>query len=132
MKFLYKILHELHEIVIILNFFTKRIENGKCLVNKWDHVIRLSLSFFRLLVTVLRLRNTSSFDIHSYFFWCFRDKIKAWIKEQASKFVERYFNSESVNGSNPALNVLQRLCTATEQLNLQVTPDTQLAFVAII
>uniref|UniRef100_A0A673JRK4 E3 ubiquitin-protein ligase n=1 Tax=Sinocyclocheilus rhinocerous TaxID=307959 RepID=A0A673JRK4_9TELE len=49
-----------------------------------------------------------------------RDKIKAWIKEQASKFVECYFNSESLNGSNPALNVLQRLCTATEQLNLQV------------
>ncbi|XP_038123938.1 E3 ubiquitin-protein ligase TRIP12 isoform X6 [Cyprinodon tularosa] len=48
-----------------------------------------------------------------------RDKIKAWIKEQASKFVERYFNSENVDGSNPALNVLQRLCTATEQLNLQ-------------
>ncbi|TRY93876.1 hypothetical protein DNTS_023784 [Danionella cerebrum] len=49
-----------------------------------------------------------------------RDKIKTWIKEQASKFVERYFNSESVDGSNPALNVLQRLCTATEQLNLQI------------
>ncbi|KAM8854091.1 E3 ubiquitin-protein ligase TRIP12 isoform 2-T6 [Synchiropus picturatus] len=49
-----------------------------------------------------------------------RDKIKAWIKEQASKFVERYFNSENVDGNNPALNVLQRLCTATEQLNLQV------------
>uniref|UniRef100_A0A672QPV1 E3 ubiquitin-protein ligase n=1 Tax=Sinocyclocheilus grahami TaxID=75366 RepID=A0A672QPV1_SINGR len=49
-----------------------------------------------------------------------RDKIKAWIKEQACKFVERYFNSESLDGSNPALNVLQRLCTATEQLNLQV------------
>ncbi|XP_051933846.1 E3 ubiquitin-protein ligase TRIP12 isoform X2 [Hippocampus zosterae] len=49
-----------------------------------------------------------------------RDKIKAWIKEQANKFVERYFNSEKVDGSNPALNVLQRLCTATEQLNLQV------------
>lgn len=49
-----------------------------------------------------------------------RDKIKAWIKEQASKFVERYFNSENVDGSNPALNVLQRLCTATEQLGLQV------------
>ncbi|XP_075871051.1 E3 ubiquitin-protein ligase TRIP12 isoform X2 [Nelusetta ayraudi] len=49
-----------------------------------------------------------------------RDKIKAWIKEQASKFVERYFNSENVDGSNPALNVLQRLCTATEQLNVQV------------
>lgn len=51
---------------------------------------------------------------------CYRDKIKAWIKEQASKFVERYFNSENVDGSNPALNVLQRLCTATEQLSLQV------------
>ncbi|XP_040901752.1 E3 ubiquitin-protein ligase TRIP12 isoform X4 [Toxotes jaculatrix] len=49
-----------------------------------------------------------------------RDKIKAWIKEQATKFVERYFNSENVDGSNPALNVLQRLCTATEQLSLQV------------
>ncbi|XP_030622810.1 E3 ubiquitin-protein ligase TRIP12 isoform X1 [Chanos chanos] len=49
-----------------------------------------------------------------------RDKIKAWIKEQASKFVERYFNSENVDGSNPALNVLQRLCTATELLSLQV------------
>ncbi|XP_061775042.1 E3 ubiquitin-protein ligase TRIP12 isoform X3 [Nerophis ophidion] len=49
-----------------------------------------------------------------------RDKIKAWIKEQANKFVERYFNSENVDGSNPALNVLQRLCRATEQLNLQV------------
>uniref|UniRef100_A0A669B938 E3 ubiquitin-protein ligase n=1 Tax=Oreochromis niloticus TaxID=8128 RepID=A0A669B938_ORENI len=48
------------------------------------------------------------------------DKIKAWIKDQATKFVERYFNSENVDGSNPALNVLQRLCTATEQLNLQV------------
>nr|XP_033953470.1 E3 ubiquitin-protein ligase TRIP12 isoform X6 [Pseudochaenichthys georgianus] len=53
-----------------------------------------------------------------------RDKIKAWIKETASKFVERYFSSENVDGSNPALNVLQRLCTATEQLNLQVTPRT--------
>ncbi|MGH0122408.1 UNVERIFIED_CONTAM: hypothetical protein FKN15_044761 [Acipenser sinensis] len=48
-----------------------------------------------------------------------RDKIRAWIKEQASKFVERYFSSENVDTSNPALNVLQRLCTATEQLSLQ-------------
>uniref|UniRef100_A0A8C4Z807 E3 ubiquitin-protein ligase n=1 Tax=Gadus morhua TaxID=8049 RepID=A0A8C4Z807_GADMO len=49
-----------------------------------------------------------------------RDKIKAWIKETACKFVERYFNSENVDCSNPALNVLQRLCAATEQLNMQV------------
>ncbi|ETE69882.1 putative E3 ubiquitin-protein ligase TRIP12 [Ophiophagus hannah] len=48
-----------------------------------------------------------------------REKIKGWIKEQAHKFVERYFSSENMDGSNPALNVLQRLCTATEQLNLQ-------------
>ncbi|XP_030237246.1 E3 ubiquitin-protein ligase TRIP12 isoform X4 [Gadus morhua] len=48
-----------------------------------------------------------------------RDKIKAWIKETACKFVERYFNSENVDCSNPALNVLQRLCAATEQLNMQ-------------
>lgn len=34
--------------------------------------------------------------------------------------MERYFNSENVDGSNPSLNVLQRLCTATEQLDLQV------------
>ncbi|XP_048836365.1 E3 ubiquitin-protein ligase TRIP12 isoform X4 [Brienomyrus brachyistius] len=49
-----------------------------------------------------------------------REKIKAWIKEQASKFVECHFSSENVDCSNPALNVLQRLCSATEQLNLQV------------
>ncbi|XP_069474403.1 E3 ubiquitin-protein ligase TRIP12 isoform X5 [Ambystoma mexicanum] len=49
-----------------------------------------------------------------------REKIRGWIKEQAHKFVERYFNSENMDGSNPALNVLQRLCAATEQLNLQV------------
>lgn len=59
------------------------------------------------------------FNLWHIFLFC-RDKIKAWIKEQASKFVERYFNSENVDGSNPALNVLQRLCTATEQLNVQV------------
>lgn len=53
------------------------------------------------------------------YFSC-REKIKGWIKEQAHKFVERYFSSENMDGSNPALNVLQRLCTATEQLNLQV------------
>uniref|UniRef100_A0A2K6MND1 E3 ubiquitin-protein ligase n=1 Tax=Rhinopithecus bieti TaxID=61621 RepID=A0A2K6MND1_RHIBE len=48
------------------------------------------------------------------------NRVKGWIKEQAHKFVERYFSSENMDGSNPALNVLQRLCAATEQLNLQV------------
>ncbi|NXH17777.1 TRIPC ligase, partial [Bucco capensis] len=54
-----------------------------------------------------------------------REKIKSWIKEQAHKFVERYFSSENMDGSNPALNVLQRLCTATEQLKLQVDSGTE-------
>ncbi|XP_072263782.1 E3 ubiquitin-protein ligase TRIP12 isoform X3 [Pyxicephalus adspersus] len=49
-----------------------------------------------------------------------RERIRGWIKEQAHKFVERYFSSENMDGSNPALNVLQRLCNATEQLSLQV------------
>uniref|UniRef100_A0A3B5A3B0 E3 ubiquitin-protein ligase n=1 Tax=Stegastes partitus TaxID=144197 RepID=A0A3B5A3B0_9TELE len=43
-----------------------------------------------------------------------------YTKSHSFYFVERYFNSENVDGSNPALNVLQRLCTATEQLSLQV------------
>lgn len=67
------------------------------------------------------------FNLGIFVLFC-RDKIKAWIKEQASKFVERYFNSENVDGSNPALNVLQRLCTATEQLNLQVSDTLILLF----
>ncbi|NWY16053.1 TRIPC ligase, partial [Aphelocoma coerulescens] len=54
-----------------------------------------------------------------------REKIKGWIKEQAHKFVEHYFSSENMDGSNPALNVLQRLCTATEQLSLQVDGGTE-------
>ncbi|KAK2490662.1 hypothetical protein MC885_012008 [Smutsia gigantea] len=43
--------------------------------------------------------------------------------ELAKSFIKTLFgvlNSENMDGSNPALNVLQRLCAATEQLNLQV------------
>lgn len=58
--------------------------------------------------------------LNAFYVLLSREKIKGWIKEQAHKFVERYFSSENMDGSNPALNVLQRLCTATEQLNLQV------------
>ncbi|KAL5005223.1 hypothetical protein ScPMuIL_018679, partial [Solemya velum] len=46
-----------------------------------------------------------------------KEKIKAWIKEQATKFLEQYFKSESHGGSHPALSVLNRLCTATDNLN---------------
>ncbi|KAM4042651.1 E3 ubiquitin-protein ligase TRIP12-like isoform 1-T2 [Anomaloglossus baeobatrachus] len=59
--------------------------------------------------------------------WAAKDTIsdnskqtQGWIKQQAHKCVQRYFSSENMDGSNPALNVLQRLCSATEQLNLQV------------
>lgn len=71
---------------------------------------------------LIRSYNWNSFCVHwaiSPFPSC-REKIKGWIKDQAHKFVERYFSSENMDGSNPALNVLQRLCAATEQLNLQV------------
>ncbi|XP_071085244.1 E3 ubiquitin-protein ligase TRIP12-like isoform X2 [Haliotis cracherodii] len=47
-----------------------------------------------------------------------REKVRAWIKEQATKFLEKYFSTEAPGGSHPALNVLNRLCTATEQLSL--------------
>lgn len=69
------------------------------------------------LLVLLKYANT---NVINAFMFYYREKIKGWIKEQAHKFVDRYFSSENMDGSNPALNVLQRLCTATEQLNLQV------------
>ncbi|KAG9343628.1 hypothetical protein JZ751_013798 [Albula glossodonta] len=48
-----------------------------------------------------------------------REKIKAWIKEQACRFVDRHFSCELLNGSSPALSVLQRLCGAVARLHLQ-------------
>ncbi|XP_041350022.1 E3 ubiquitin-protein ligase TRIP12-like isoform X2 [Gigantopelta aegis] len=48
-----------------------------------------------------------------------KEKIKTWIKDQACKFLERYFSSENAGGSHPALGVLKRLCTATEKLSLE-------------
>ncbi|XP_074658456.1 E3 ubiquitin-protein ligase TRIP12-like [Tubulanus polymorphus] len=46
-----------------------------------------------------------------------REKIKAWIKEQALKFSEQFFTSDTSGSSHPALGVLNRLCEATEKLN---------------
>ncbi|XP_052218873.1 E3 ubiquitin-protein ligase TRIP12-like isoform X2 [Dreissena polymorpha] len=48
-----------------------------------------------------------------------KDKIKAWIKEQAVRFLEQYFSEETQSGSHPALSTLNKLCTATENLSLQ-------------
>ncbi|XP_077987999.1 E3 ubiquitin-protein ligase TRIP12-like isoform X2 [Glandiceps talaboti] len=49
-----------------------------------------------------------------------KEKVKVWIKEQAQKFVAEYFGAEQRGDSHPALNILHRLCTATEKLSLEV------------
>ncbi|XP_021365731.1 E3 ubiquitin-protein ligase TRIP12-like isoform X1 [Mizuhopecten yessoensis] len=48
-----------------------------------------------------------------------KEKVKTWIKEQAIRFLDQYFNSESQGSSHPALNVLNRLCSATENLSAE-------------
>ncbi|XP_045199519.2 E3 ubiquitin-protein ligase TRIP12-like isoform X2 [Mercenaria mercenaria] len=48
-----------------------------------------------------------------------KDKIKTWIKEQATRFLEQYFSEEAQPGSHPALSTLNKLCTATENLSLE-------------
>ncbi|XP_060069438.1 E3 ubiquitin-protein ligase TRIP12-like [Ylistrum balloti] len=48
-----------------------------------------------------------------------KEKVKTWIKEQAIRFLDQYFNSESQGSSHPALNVLNRLCSATENLSVE-------------
>ncbi|KAG5847727.1 hypothetical protein ANANG_G00129290 [Anguilla anguilla] len=55
-------------------------------------------------------------------------KIRAWVREQACRFVDRYLGCEQLNGSSsgrrrlrrPALSVLQQLCAATARLGLQL------------
>lgn len=49
-----------------------------------------------------------------------REKIKAWIKEQAQKFDEEFFSIEQPGASHPAMNVLNRLTTALGHLELMV------------
>ncbi|XP_035278065.1 E3 ubiquitin-protein ligase TRIP12-like [Anguilla anguilla] len=61
-----------------------------------------------------------------------REKIRAWVREQACRFVDRYLGCEQLNGSSsggvgggvgcggPALSVLQQLCAATARLGLQL------------
>jgi len=47
-----------------------------------------------------------------------RVKIKAWIKEQASRFYESYFEEQLTGDAHPALNILNRLTKASEDLAL--------------
>ncbi|KAF8784377.1 E3 ubiquitin-protein ligase TRIP12 like protein [Argiope bruennichi] len=46
-----------------------------------------------------------------------REKIKAWIKEQALKFDEEFFSIEQTGLPHPAMNVLNRLTAAVCQLD---------------
>ncbi|KAL4220729.1 Ubiquitin-protein ligase [Mactra antiquata] len=48
-----------------------------------------------------------------------KDKIKQWIKTQATRFIEQYFSTESQPGTHPALSTLNKLCTATENLTAE-------------
>lgn len=45
-----------------------------------------------------------------------KEKIKAWIKEQAQKFEENYFSVEQQGTTHPAMNILNRLTTALSLL----------------
>ncbi|XP_035207810.1 E3 ubiquitin-protein ligase TRIP12-like isoform X3 [Stegodyphus dumicola] len=45
-----------------------------------------------------------------------REKIKAWIKEQAQKFDEEFFSLEQPGSTHPAMNVLNRLTIALGRL----------------
>ncbi|XP_029650609.1 E3 ubiquitin-protein ligase TRIP12 isoform X2 [Octopus sinensis] len=46
-----------------------------------------------------------------------KEKVKTWIKEQAIRFLDQYFNSDT--HSHPALNMLNRLCSATDNLTIE-------------
>lgn len=50
---------------------------------------------------------------------CNKEKVKSWVKEQASRFLEQYFGTETQGSSHPALNILNRLCTATDHLTVE-------------
>lgn len=45
-----------------------------------------------------------------------KEKIRNWIREQAQKFEDNYFNIEHQGSAHPAMNVLNRLTTALGQL----------------
>uniref|UniRef100_T1IVF8 E3 ubiquitin-protein ligase n=1 Tax=Strigamia maritima TaxID=126957 RepID=T1IVF8_STRMM len=49
-----------------------------------------------------------------------KEKVKTWIRDQASKFAEQYFSVENNGASHPALNVLNKLTTAIDQLENEV------------
>lgn len=50
---------------------------------------------------------------------CNKEKVKTWVKEQATRFLEQYFSTETQGTSHPALNILNKLCTATNNLTIE-------------
>ncbi|GBL82262.1 E3 ubiquitin-protein ligase TRIP12 [Araneus ventricosus] len=57
-----------------------------------------------------------------------REKIKAWIKEQAQKFDEEFFSVEQPGLPHPAMNVLNRLTAAVGQLDSLVDSSLKALF----
>ncbi|KAG8229177.1 hypothetical protein J437_LFUL009894 [Ladona fulva] len=53
-----------------------------------------------------------------------KEKARAWVREQASRFVEAHCTNEGLGPPHPALNVLSRLTLAIERLNQR--PDEAL------
>ncbi|XP_059479777.1 E3 ubiquitin-protein ligase TRIP12 isoform X2 [Neocloeon triangulifer] len=48
-----------------------------------------------------------------------KEKARAWVRDQAQKFVTLYFDNDESNGAHPALNVLSRLTQAIDRLQSQ-------------
>ncbi|XP_046393216.1 E3 ubiquitin-protein ligase TRIP12 isoform X4 [Ischnura elegans] len=49
-----------------------------------------------------------------------KEKARAWVREQAARFVEAHCTNEGLGPPHPALNVLSRLTLAIERLNQRV------------
>lgn len=49
-----------------------------------------------------------------------KEKARQWVREQALRFVELYFENEASGPPHPALTVLSRLTQAIEKLKTQV------------
>eukprot|EP00794_Sanderia_malayensis_P011042 gene11042-12207_t len=48
-----------------------------------------------------------------------KEKIKCWIKDQATSFYKTYFSEEDNGDSHPALNILHRLTNVADNLSLE-------------
>ncbi|XP_050411436.2 E3 ubiquitin-protein ligase TRIP12 [Patella vulgata] len=47
-----------------------------------------------------------------------KEKIRSWVKEEATKFLEKNTTSEAWSNSHPAVQILQKLCDASQGLTI--------------